>query len=100
MGQAHRFDVVSGQHSADKVDNMPDKWQENDCVGLVVRLAITRKTVEGSVDLSVFVATQRHIQEDGIPLDAYSVDVPYRFLGRVFLVRMIVLYKNSWLTKE
>jgi hypothetical protein len=38
VGQAHRFDVVSGQHSAYMVEYSPDKWQEGDCVGLIVSL--------------------------------------------------------------
>jgi hypothetical protein len=35
VGQAHRFDVVSDQHSADSVEYSPDKEQEGDRVGLV-----------------------------------------------------------------
>jgi hypothetical protein len=30
VGQAHRFDVVLGQHSADKVEYSPNKGQEGD----------------------------------------------------------------------
>jgi hypothetical protein len=38
VGQTHRVDVVSGQYPADLVEYSPDKEQEGDWVGLVVRL--------------------------------------------------------------
>jgi hypothetical protein len=56
VGQAHRFDVVSGQHSAYTIEYVSDIGQEGDRVGLVVRLRYERTAVEGSVDLPVIVA--------------------------------------------
>jgi hypothetical protein len=54
--QAYRFDVVSGQHSANPVEYSPDKWQEGDGVSVFVGLIDVRMAVEGPVDLSVLIA--------------------------------------------
>jgi hypothetical protein len=53
--QAHGFDVVSGQHSTNPVENGPDKGQEGDSVSVVVGLLVFGMAVEGPVDMTIVV---------------------------------------------
>jgi hypothetical protein len=63
VGQAHRFYVVLGQHSSYTVEYSPDKRQEGNWVGLVVRLTEMWMKFEGYVNLLVLVT----ILFEGIP---------------------------------
>jgi hypothetical protein len=53
--QAHWFDVMPGQHSADSIEYSPDIGQEGDWVCIIIGLTDVQMRVEDSVDLAVIV---------------------------------------------